>query len=214
MISVKDEEVINEFRLIEREKMYEDYFRKQSELDKYLITVSTGTILLSVTFLEKIAQYPSKISLIILFGSWIALGFSLVFCILSYFWSLKIDDYTLKNEIYPLKKNDWIKEYYTHISFTLVLIGIFAMLIFSGINLSNREKSISTSNSNHVMALSVSNSITLYNSPNEKKGLRISSSNSEFKIKILKDNGEWLFVEYLDLSGWIEKKDISEIKVK
>jgi hypothetical protein len=87
---------------------HEEYMKRRAELlairddsfeafDKSILTLSTGCLALSITFLDKIGRPFNKITFILIFASWLAFLIVIVFNLASYLfakWNMdkKIDE--------------------------------------------------------------------------------------------------------------------------
>jgi len=68
----------HDFYTDQRKNLDSSAFQMGNLHDQWVLTLSSGALGLSVTFLEKIVSHPEEWTKIILFWSWSALGFSLL----------------------------------------------------------------------------------------------------------------------------------------
>jgi len=72
----------------DEKEMYKEIFIKSHDrFDKYILYLSTGAFVLSLTFLERITSSPLPHTLGFLFCSWILLLLSMLFILLSFYTS-------------------------------------------------------------------------------------------------------------------------------
>lgn len=121
--------------------------REQKKLDNALLTITVGTLVISVTFITNIRGVAESTALPILFLAWIILIISLVSILLSYVFVQQffkdilkeVDQWNGKGS-FPsnnlVKNNCWRKlaDLFTYMSLTLTIAGIICFTIFGYLN--------------------------------------------------------------------------------
>ncbi len=136
---------------------HEEYLKRRAELlatredsfeafDKSILTISTGCLALSVTFLDKIGRPFNKVTFFLIFASWAAFLMVLVFNLASYLFAKsnmdkKIDELNNKydKELETKEVDDapetvyWqnkVTRFCNQSAFIVFCIGIFTILIY------------------------------------------------------------------------------------
>ena len=114
-----------------------------SQFDKAILTLATGALALSVTFINYIAPTPKPYSICFLIIAWVFFSFSILSTLISFLTSQaacrkqrKILDAEISNKSTPGKNlaavwTNWLN----YVSIILFIIGVVFLLIFSAVNL-------------------------------------------------------------------------------
>lgn len=136
---------------------HKEYLKRRAELlviredsfeafDKSILTISTGCLALSITFLDKIGRPFNKVTFFLIFASWIAFLLVLVFNLASYLFAKsnmdkKIDelDNKYKKELKTKEVDDVPEKVFwqnkvtsacNNAAFIAFLIGVFTILTY------------------------------------------------------------------------------------
>jgi hypothetical protein len=128
----------------ERRHALDEQFQSTKTLDTALVTLSGGALVISITFVDRVADgspaYPA-----IMLASWICFSVVVLLTLLSLYFSQKgAQSYALEldrlvegdKSAYErsIWQYDWVK-YLNFISIALFFVGVILLVVFSGINL-------------------------------------------------------------------------------
>ena len=129
---------------LKQRETYDNRKAHQTELlDKYLLTISTGSFGLSFLFIEKIVKGAMKNPRVLVY-SWIMFAFSVISSLLSFIFSKKAHEkaieewdkqYTDENYTYKEPKENFITTVFNWYSFLFLLIGFVSFIIFGYYNI-------------------------------------------------------------------------------
>ena len=89
---VKQVELTEEYRALlteERKSLGAAILDQSKSFDKYVLTLASGALALSLTFIEKIVPHPDANTISILIGAWAAFGLSILLTLVSFLFSQK-----------------------------------------------------------------------------------------------------------------------------
>ncbi len=140
---------IHQYYLDHKKDLLAEYRRNSTALDKIIITISSGGILLTITFFEKTAKTSTENLILLLELSWISFLISIISIIISYKTAeqaLKLADSRLekwygssKEEIEkgtlkpPLLRNifDKLTEFTNHLATIALILGLVLAIVFA-----------------------------------------------------------------------------------
>ncbi len=149
-----------EKRYLEERAIYIELQKNSSNLlDKYLLAIGMGALLLSVTFIEKIVPQPQAWTLYILLFSWVLLIASVLLTLISFYTSEKAIRKTIEildleygaeagDKIDDNNKYSKITERLNFFSIASLILGIVLLTVFSFLNIKYKVN-IENEKSNH-----------------------------------------------------------------
>jgi hypothetical protein len=136
-------------KYMDERKIYIDLLKESgNQLDKNILYISTGALILSITFIEKILGLPEQNTIILLLTSWVLLLICILSTLFSFFTSyksclkeIKILDCKYESKDYK-ETNIWtiITNILNIVSIIAITFGIAFQVAFSYTNLDIKSK--------------------------------------------------------------------------
>ena len=133
-------------RLIEERKTLEKALLDQSgSFDKWVLTLASGALALSLTFIEKIVPHPDTNTINFLIGAWSCFGSSILLTLISFLFSQKaclknieIIEKLLKKDESPVSNSFTIMtDILNWFSMVAFLTGVALLIVFAVNNVSS-----------------------------------------------------------------------------
>jgi uncharacterized membrane protein YhaH (DUF805 family) len=131
--------------LEERKSLVSALLDQSSSYDKWILTLASGALALSLTFIEKIAPHPQTQTIYYLVGAWSSFGLSMLMTLLSFLFSQKaclknieIIEKRLNNNNSPTSNNFTIlTNILNWLSMAFFLVGVAFLIVFAVYNVSS-----------------------------------------------------------------------------
>jgi hypothetical protein len=131
--------------LEERKSLVSALLDQSSSYDKWVLTLASGALAISLTFIEKIVPHPQTQTINYLIGAWSTFGLSILMTLLSFLFSQKaclknieIIENRLKTNNYPASnKFTIVTGILNWLSMALFLTGVALLIVFAVNNISS-----------------------------------------------------------------------------
>ena len=129
--------------LDERKQLIDAERNTAQQFDKAILTLASGALGLSITFIKQIAPHPKSQSIYFLIVAWVLFSFSILSTLISFLISQaacrrqrEILDQDISEKEHKINNNaaDWTNRL-NYLSIAFFILGIVFLIIFSAVNL-------------------------------------------------------------------------------
>ncbi len=136
---------IDKVYLDERKHLIDAERDTAQQFDKAILTLASGALGLSITFIKQIAPHPKSQSIYFLVAAWVFFSFSILSTLISFLTSqnacrrqrdiLDQNQQTSKKELESNNNAANWTNWFNYLSIAFFILGIFLLIIFSVFNL-------------------------------------------------------------------------------